>query len=117
MTIDELIKRIEASTGPDREIDAALWSLWDSRPLEECCGDGAIYKRCPDDPIAFDAPPDYTSSLDAAVALVERLFPGRLREIIEAAASEWWSRPVFKVEEFPRYLTLAALRAMAGKEA
>lgn len=71
-----LQERVEAASGPDRELDALLWNFVDTRPLESDGTDTpAIYKRCPDDPIAFDVPPIYTASLDAALALVEELLP------------------------------------------
>lgn len=68
--------RLGDAKGADLEIDAALWSLWDDRPLEDPTGHGVkIHKRDPVDTIAFDTAPAYTASLDAAVALVERVLP------------------------------------------
>lgn len=72
----ELEKRLEEATECNQELDAALWSLWDKRPLEGPADGLRIYKRDPEDCGAFDLPPNYTASLDAAVALVERLLPG-----------------------------------------
>lgn len=65
--IEELIGRLERATGPDREIDDALR-------------------------IAFGYPPkpwDYTASIDAALALVERVLPGWFWRAGHVPAIHW----------------------------
>lgn len=54
--MDEIIKRIEAATGPDKTLDADIWF--------EVYTPNAVAV-----PLGFEGPP-YTASIDAAVALV-----------------------------------------------
>lgn len=75
MTLPTLLPRLESGEASD-ELDALLWGLYDPRPLERT-GDGpAIWKRDPVDTIAFEGPPRFTTSLDAALALAERVLSG-----------------------------------------
>lgn len=59
---------------PRMFLNAYLWNLVDDRPLE---GGGAlsarsnIYKRDPNDRVAFDRAPDYTTDPGAAIDLIE----------------------------------------------
>lgn len=80
----DLLARVEAATGPDRELDAALWldftpgatrrastvksskGLWPDYTIDETREAGG----------ALIVVPAYTASLDAALALVERVLPG-----------------------------------------
>jgi len=55
-----LIKRVESARGPDREIDAAI----------------AVATNEPNQNYMTYQHPYYTSSLDAAVSLCERVLPG-----------------------------------------
>lgn len=94
-----LIEKLEAAEGPSRELDAEVavalagWEWhgggeprefqrfaghW-KKPGEEGYGtlEGQLCK-CAES--GNSEPPPYTSSLDAAVALVERLLPGAWRE-------------------------------------
>lgn len=75
MTLTTLLPRLEAGEA-SRELDALLWCLYDPRPLEQTDDGPAIWKRDPVDTIAFDGPPPFTTSLDAALALAERVLPG-----------------------------------------
>ena len=54
--LQALIARLERATGPDRELDNAIWALL-GQPL-------------PDDPAGW--PPLYTASLDAAMTLLPK---------------------------------------------
>lgn len=122
MTIDELVKRLEAATGPDRELDAELYDAFIEPLTWQVVSDSGHQK-----------PPCYTASLDAAVALVERVLPGRGLMMargrtrkneplwgIEVLASDFC--PVGKPpviaeaehEDPALALTLAACRAIAG---
>lgn len=58
--LDDLIERLEKAGGPDRELDIALTKQFIA---------GKQYRHP-------DLAPPYTTSLDAAVALVERVLPG-----------------------------------------
>lgn len=69
--MDDLIKRLEAATGPSRELDQEIclalgWTFQkmkgDRRPYFRKPGDTEFYQR--------SEPPDYTSSIDAALTLV-----------------------------------------------
>lgn len=91
----ELLARVKAATGPDRELDALVWAstlpsdgigldgygLPDGSHFEhEADEDGSVsqyvildgksHKR------ARRSAPDFTASIDAALALVERMLPG-----------------------------------------
>lgn len=75
---EKIRERVAALTGPDRKVDAAL---------ERGFGLG-IFAPIPDDAELGDIPhgpgygsaiPRYTASLDAAIALVERVLPGWAR--------------------------------------
>ena len=70
-TLQALISDLRSATGPDRLLDARCWDLLDARPREDDgSGEPPIYKRDPEDSIAFDAPPRFTDSVDAALNLV-----------------------------------------------
>lgn len=75
-----LLSRLQGLTAPDREVDADIFQLlggseWDKAYIraQEPCG-------CPHDLAVSTArerySPAYTASLDAAVALCERVLPG-----------------------------------------
>jgi len=97
--IAELIKRVEGLTGPDRETDARVWCLLNP---------GTVYKdhfeaygRPRQTQVQYTEPPkrtrlvtgghrphadDWTASIDAVVALIERVLPGWR---IEARIGQW----------------------------
>lgn len=77
-----LLERVEAASGPDRELDADITDLLN--PL------GATWRRNPPgeyvytyvDKLGWGKNPEpYTASLDAALALCERVLPGVWRDI------------------------------------
>lgn len=83
MSLEELRKRVEAcGAGGDREIDAEIACALDGYDSVEVVRDAEGLES--DAPIAVwvvtgiyrDDPDYYTSSLDAALALVERKLPG-----------------------------------------
>jgi hypothetical protein len=59
MTLSELREALEKADGPSRELDLAVRELLRSRPCDD-----------------FFSAPHYTSSLDAALSLVEHVLPG-----------------------------------------
>ncbi len=84
MTIPDLIARVEAAEGPDRELDVAIYlRIFGDRPFG-CCGPfnnpkpgslagyHAAYKSVinSDDAIPDDVVPRYTSDLNAVVAMI-----------------------------------------------
>jgi hypothetical protein len=85
--ISELIERVKAATGPDRELDALLYAIVaDHRTVRENMHPEfgrqllARNNRPPHDEYWLDHPatvfPAYTASIDAALALAERVLPG-----------------------------------------
>lgn len=61
-TLKDLLARVEAATGPDREIDAELIRIvWREDPTAWIMTNTTI--------------PAYTASLDAIIALVEKMLP------------------------------------------
>lgn len=86
--VAELLKRVREAEGSSREIDGDLWWHFDPLSSGRCFNNGATglpreldhSKPMPDGLGAFgvraSAPP-YTLSIDAAVALVERVRPGK----------------------------------------
>ena len=71
-----LLERVEAATGPDREIDTEIARAfgWTPPGINPALWEGK------ETPSWWATPgfgmPAYTSSLDAAIALVERVLPG-----------------------------------------
>lgn len=100
-SVEDLLARVEAATGADRELDVRLWAHFDgrevtrkgrlllaksSRGAQDQCQIGVF-----NDVTGFHAAwanppyPKLTASLDAALALVERVRPGWQGEIQWAA--------------------------------
>lgn len=88
--LKSLLERVEKATGPDRELDAALGSVFrvppnpnpphwiiDNFPVWRGRQDGRIevVHENGDGGVHWRAAP-YTASLDAALALVEEMLPG-----------------------------------------
>ena len=106
----DIIARLESATGSNFKLDWDIHRMFDPKHAER-----------------FDIPPNYTSSLDAAIALCERVLPGWAWRVTrkvngdfsasmhgdimrgEYAEGEHQSTPAIA-------LTLAASRAMAAKE-
>lgn len=75
----DIIERLEAAEGPDRELDARVHAAANPDDLDmtnigylpgEVCAELAGFKG-----VRSIAAPAYTTSLDAAVGLVERMLP------------------------------------------
>lgn len=96
-----LIERLEAAGEGSRELDRDVWQAtggWDG----------------------VDAPPSFTTSLDAALALAERVLDGKsalhlLADLLsyEAAQSDF---DLIKTDDLPRLLCIAILKARATQE-
>jgi hypothetical protein len=101
MELDELIEKLKKAGGPDRALDAAIdatlrigkpnhqtwvrdnFPTWRGRPGGRCevvhsCGDGGVH---------WESEP-FTASVDAALALLERVLPGWQIEQLS-----WESKP------------------------
>ena len=92
MEASELIERLEKATGPDRDLDAALYVAL-CKPKQypddlryyylpsvstdhmEMCAPGTYWLK-ERSGRSLQTAPAYTASLDAALALVERVLPG-----------------------------------------
>ncbi len=72
MELKELLERLEKAKGPDRELDKALIQ-YDNRDDIGVCWCPGVCKIPGKVCVAI---PLYTSSIDAAVALVEQVLPG-----------------------------------------
>ena len=110
MTAD-LIARLEKLTGPDREVDREI-QIALGLPFSEVLSDK---------PFLINA---YTASLDAAVALVERIRPGKWPDILRQAISEMgrefhWHICLVKVPPslLAKYVLLALFRALEAEGA
>ena len=65
-TVDDLIRRVETATGPDRELDVDLSAHFG----------GIFYQHPPWSTQTYVTPAPLTASVDAALALVGKVFPG-----------------------------------------
>ena len=104
-----IISRLEAATGPNYEIECSI---------HEMCGEQR--------PII---PSPYTASLEAAIALVERMLPGWRKSVGENLHHGYWQGRVYRFQDddiFERYghhdtapaiaLLLAMFRALEAQE-
>lgn len=140
--IEAIIERLEKAEGPDRELDCFIWCLANGKApvyindilnaqyyekdtlIREPLGhrkDGPFVAReCLGEP----APPKYTASQDAAIALCKELLPGRMWEVrgwptgaIAKVFSEangcWWEE---RHKSEPIALLIAMCRAYLAKE-
>lgn len=77
--LSALIARLEAAEAGSRELDAAVWAASNGYELFEHDGAGWRYRMRPDDIMRHERTSyisPYTTSLDAALALAERVLPG-----------------------------------------
>lgn len=84
----DLIARLAAATEPSRELDGLIFRAvntgtpdadWCAFDLEDESDAIIWYRRDANDTIAWEAPPNYTASIDAALTLVPE---GLLRSLI-----------------------------------
>lgn len=115
--LSTLIERVEALTGPSRDADYRIEKAI-VRPGEFPASEiwppfmvGSKFDR---------SIPAYTASIDAAVALVERVLPGKSMSMIRAAIDLMYERGGWEGREvqdlLPRYIVLLALRALHAQE-
>lgn len=123
MTYSDIIKRLEEATGPDRELDARIfcaannmiWEIDGQRVVGIDRDDGNNWET-----IGYVDPgkyslnfttyrediPTYTSSLDATIAIVERMLPGWRKAIGENVHTGYWQGRVYRLRDddiFERY--------------
>lgn len=76
-SLNDLIQRVEQGEGADRGLDGLVWKSLVEKP-------GDVWRefedtwclQWPDDTVAYDMPPQLTTSLDAVVSLIEQKIPG-----------------------------------------
>lgn len=139
MTYSEILARLEAATGPDREIDCMIGYAVDLtahltedqlsfRQSADCRKqDWAIIAEtfAPDSGLFWsDYLPPYTASLDAVTALIESELPGWVRSVAGRSregfkASVWsdYALSSARAATEPLALLTATIRALADKEA
>lgn len=130
MTISDLIERLERAESADRELD--YWICWVAK-MDPWAAETAdqiaslvelTMPRCKQD----KATPAFTASVDAAIALAERLLPGFGISIdTHPVYGDWWDASIFnrmpmtisnaRKQTGPLALCLAILRALQAKEA
>lgn len=84
MTIpQELVERVRGLTGPDREIDRDIHAEVDGweKVWNEDLEFFQLWKN--DKWIALGSIPSYTASIDAALALAERVLPGSMKRVFD----------------------------------
>lgn len=107
MTLDKaalqaVIERLEKATGPDRELDARIHAIielpssdWEACEKSIISGDGLVTWHYLNKSQITARAPSYTASIDAAIALTERMLPGWAR-VFKYLASQ--SAYVFLIE-------------------
>jgi len=94
-TYQTLADRCRSTREPDRVLDGLLFKTLEEKPGDvwsDAFGDDVWHRRDPDDTVAYEGPPAYTSSLDAAYAAMKpgmRLTGLRERVRPDAADDEW----------------------------
>lgn len=114
-----LLERVEAAEGPDRELDLAvdIWAQpqnWSSKVRST--GNAG----CPAAWFNAEELPEYTASLDAALALVERLgfdLPQFLHETMEDMANGGWRDDHPIIPQMALYTLARMLREKIAREA
>ena len=84
MSYSDIIKRLEDATGPDVELEGRIWCAANGYCFVMWDGAGCVYKEEPNGDIQHMraiTERRYTASIDAAIALVERMLPGWKIEI------------------------------------
>lgn len=80
-TLQGLAARVEAATGPDREIDARIWCALNACKFRWADEAGFTFADDSGKGWAAGPAPTYTASIDKALALVERNLAGKIGPI------------------------------------
>lgn len=90
----DLLVRVEAATGPDLELDGRIWCLRSGLTFYRWDGAGVVWK-CADGTIRHSGSERisrYTASIDAAVALIERVLPHSLISLSNDHTEGWTAK-------------------------
>lgn len=129
-----LLERVRAATGPDHELDALICAAVGYMP--DCISTDYVadpsYAVSSDDAARLEArvygylimarpASPITSSIDVALALVEKLLPGDWWGLLELAVfgdhMEYHPQePIFSLEKLPLAILAALLSALVAKE-
>jgi len=83
VTLSDLLARVEAATGPDRELDDAIVELMFGKSMLVITEDaGTVWRN--------HKAPFYTASIDAALALAERVLPDHEIEMFQLFHGNGW---------------------------
>jgi hypothetical protein len=113
MNVQELIDRVEKATGPDQELDAALYRELGGEVPTEFMGTGVklswdasgkAWCYLPGGMRVSFTPPALTASIDAALALMEKVLPGWTVQIFKLRSDKGWGARVSS----PRYDTFSS---------
>lgn len=122
--LKELIERVEAATGPDRELDVALClalsyiayaaSPLNLRPSEDDDAEWLDYELVENGKMVdcSDEAPELSASVDAALALAERRLGDHWYGVLLDAVREFGTAGTFGPDRLARYIVLATLRAL-----
>jgi hypothetical protein len=84
--INAILDRLAKATGANRELDGLIWKELTGKPSDTWeILSGVLHRQDPEDSFLVLAPPALTASIDAALALVERVKPGWGHEIGKSA--------------------------------
>ena len=128
--LHSLLTRVEAATGPDRQIDCLLDCLRTGREFIEWTADtGIVGYRFKHHTLGWELGcwrVGYTASLDAALALVEEMLPGRGSDGLRLALinndrdhpviGKNFERDPIDVSEMARRVLTVLLRALIAKQ-
>lgn len=103
--LQALLERVEKAEGPDRELDALIWTAatghethYPNPYMREAEGLHAYTERRGDDLSRWYRVPALTNSIDAAVGLVEKMLPGF--DVCLARVSGEWSADIGPPDSF-----------------
>lgn len=128
MTRAQLIARLRAAAGPDRELDGEIWRITNGWAVDAgACfndGDGGVWhRRDPEGDFAFEAPPYFTGSIDAAMTLVRPEWPLNCGRDIRVGApgnyaqvfgKPFGERDAFGTHNIPIAICIACLEVEEG---
>ena len=119
-SITSLIEKLEEAEGPSLVLDGEIWCAVNGYTFVMWDGAGCVYRRASDGGISHEQASrirPFSASLDAALALAERVVGGKealllLADLLtrEADASDF---DLITVSDLPRLLCAAVLRAQS----